>query len=112
MAPTLPGGIHTAGGNRGFEEAGYADGGHQSGARLVEDLARMIVLHNRTEDQTAGNEIPELAQALDAPLGRIAGNDRGIDGADGNAGDPLGCKPGLAKAAYAPPWYAPKAPPP
>ncbi len=32
---------------------------------------------------------PEGFQLLDAVLGRIAGDDRGIDGADGNPGDPV-----------------------
>src|SRR5579871_1351963 len=36
-----------------------------------------------------GNPLPEIPEALDAPLRRIAGDDRGIDRADGDSGDPV-----------------------
>jgi hypothetical protein len=41
--------------------------------------------------------VPELAQLVDAMLGRVAGDQRGIDGADGNARDPVRLQTGFAE---------------
>jgi hypothetical protein len=38
----------------------------------------------------AGHELPEFPQLSDAGLRRIAGDDGGVDGADRDAGDPIG----------------------
>jgi hypothetical protein len=41
--------------------------------------------------------LPERTQFVDARLRRIAGNQRTVDGADRNAGDPVGTKIGLGQ---------------
>src|SRR5262249_10438572 len=40
---------------------------------------------------------PKLAQRVDATLRRIAGNDRGIDGADRDSGNPIGMQISLGQ---------------
>ena len=44
------------------------------------------------------NPIPELVQPLRALLGRIAGDQGGIDGADRDAGNPFGFEPRFRQA--------------
>jgi hypothetical protein len=41
---------------------------------------------------------PEFSQAVNACIGRIAGNDRRVDRADGDAGDPVGVDVGLCQS--------------
>src|SRR5438034_59180 len=38
-------------------------------------------------------EVAEVDQLIDAPLRRVAGDQRPVDGADGDSGDPAGCDP-------------------
>jgi hypothetical protein len=58
-----------------LEESRNAADGRQRRARLVEDAARIVVVGKRPGEQAARDALPELAQALDAFLRRIAGDD-------------------------------------
>jgi hypothetical protein len=42
------------------------------------------------ERKIARHELPERAQTVDPRVGGVAGDDGGIDGADRDAGDPVG----------------------
>jgi len=60
---------------------------------------RHPLLERRVRQQGgAADGLPELGQACDALLWRVAGQDRGIDRADGNAGEPVGLDAGLVQA--------------
>src|SRR6185436_2495335 len=67
------------------------DPGGNAGERtpLVEDAAGEIAVEQRLAGDALGDQLPELAQALDPPLRRVAGNDGAIDRADRDAGDPV-----------------------
>src|SRR5262249_50365156 len=66
------------------------------GAHLVEKPAREITLQpevperaRRVEQRICGDLLPEAAQLGNALDRRVARNDGGVDGADGNTGDPI-----------------------
>lgn len=44
------------------------------------------------------DEVPELLEPVDAPLRRVAGDQRGVDGADRHAGDPVDLLVALVRA--------------
>ena len=46
-------------------------------------------------DGAVGDAVPEFAQALQPLLRPVAGDDGGIDGADGDAGHPVRLQPGF-----------------
>ena len=73
---------------RGIEAV---DPGGDAGERapLVEDAAGEIAVEQRLGGDAVGDQLPELAQALDPPLRRIAGNDGAVDRTDRDAGDPV-----------------------
>jgi hypothetical protein len=60
-------------------------------------VARSPIHEGRRCDGPGGHEVPELAQPVDPVLGRVAGDQRGIDGADRDAGDPVRLQLGLAE---------------
>ena len=67
------------------------DAGGDAGERapLVEDAAGEIAVEQRLAGDALGDQLPELAQPLDPPLRRIAGDDGAVDRTDGDAGDPV-----------------------
>ena len=71
------------------EEAGHAKGRDQGGAGFVEQRARAVARRHRIPGHRRRHHLPEFLQALDALLALIAGDDRGVDGADRDAGDPF-----------------------
>ena len=73
------------------EEAGHAEGRDQGRAGLVENRCAprspwTIGFHGTGDDTISQNSLSRV----DALVRRVAGDDRGIDGADRDAGDPFG----------------------
>src|SRR5580704_2326139 len=86
----------TAGKSR-REESRRPTGQSGEGAHLVQPQSHGIALCREqalTPIKTlfVGDALPERTQLVDAYLRRIAGDQRAIDGADRNAGDPIGMK--------------------
>ena len=73
-----------------LKEAAHARCNTCQRAPFVEDAARHIAFEQRLHRYAIGDQFPELAQPLGAPLGRIAGDQRAVDGADRYAGNPVG----------------------
>jgi hypothetical protein len=79
-------------------------------AHLVEDIARILVA--RIEKWVSGPiprcsrsyPCPEIAQPINTRLGRVARDDRGIDRADGNAGNPIGVDASFRQRLVHPAW--------
>ena len=71
------------------EEAGHTEGRDDRRTGLVEQRARTIALQDRRPRHRLGHHVPELLQPLDALVTLVAGDDRGVDGADRNTGDPF-----------------------
>ena len=71
------------------EEAGHAEGGDQGGAGLVEQRALAVAADDRIPRHRRRNHLPEFLQPLDALSRLVAGDDRGVDGADRDAGNPV-----------------------
>src|SRR5262249_8951109 len=66
------------------------------GTQLVESTARdisfgceLVSCSGPIEEKIGGNSFPECAQLCDALLGRVAGDNRGIDGTDRDASNPV-----------------------
>src|SRR6516165_12213768 len=85
------------------EEARRSGASNRERAHLICERARSLASSKEADDigvearGRGGDFLPELAQPVDAPLGRVAGDDGGVDGADRNADDPVGMKPGLGQ---------------
>ncbi len=71
------------------KETGDAEGGDQGGAGLVENRASAVGFDDRVPRHRCRHHLPEFLQARHAFVRLIAGDDRGIDGADRNPGDPF-----------------------
>jgi len=71
------------------EEARHAKGGDDRSTCLVEQRARAVAGHDRIPRHRLGHHVPEFLQPLDALFALIAGDDRGVDRADRDAGDPV-----------------------
>ncbi len=85
-----------------LEEAGCAHQHDAQGAPLVHDLVLHVVLdrearHVGDAEGRGRHRLPEGAQLLDPLLRRIAGDQRRIDGADRDAGDPVRVEIGLGQ---------------
>src|SRR5581483_26859 len=84
------------------EEARRSGVGNHSGAHLIDLCARSLAskeaayvgveAHGR-----GGDFLPELPQPVGASLGRIASDDRSVDGADRDADDPVGMEAGFGQ---------------
>ena len=70
------------------EEARHARQRCERGARLVKGTAGVVIVGERPAREPARYAVPEGAQALDASLRRVAGDDGRIDRADRDACDP------------------------
>jgi hypothetical protein len=61
---------------------------------LIDQLVLGVVVLDTTEkgyaEWRSGDRAPEFAQRIDATLRRIAGDDRRIDGANRDSGNPIG----------------------
>ncbi len=79
------------------EEAGHAEGRDQRGAGFVEQRARAVARGDRIPRHRRRHHLPEFLEAIDALVGLVAGDDRGIDGADRDARDPFRFEPGAAQ---------------
>ena len=79
------------------EEAGHAEGRDQRGAGRVEQLAAVVALADRLPRHRRGHHLPEFLEPLDARLRLVAGDDRGVDRADRDAGDPFRLEAGMAE---------------
>ena len=66
-------------------------------AGLVEHFARIVVVGEGPGGEAARHLFPERAQSLAATLGRIAGDDGRVDGADRDAGNPARHVAGLGQ---------------
>src|SRR4029079_17852480 len=73
-----------------LEEAAHARCNACQRAPLVEDAARHIAFEQWFHRYAIGDQFPELAQPLGAPLRRVAGDQRAVDGADRYARNPVG----------------------
>src|SRR6266404_1631623 len=71
------------------EKAGDAEGSDQGGAGLVEKRSAAVTLGDRIPGHRRGDQLPEFLEAPDPLFARIAGDDRGVDGADRDAGNPF-----------------------
>ena len=80
-----------------LEEARHAAHGGERGAGLVENAARIVVGAERPGEQATGDTLPEFAQSRCPTVGRVAGDDGRIDGADGDAGKPSRHVAGVAQ---------------
>jgi hypothetical protein len=89
--------------NTRTEEAGRAQSRDAKGPELVQRAVHGIVqmfdgrIIGRAEraERRLAHRLPEFAQLLDPFFGRIACDQGRIDGADGNAGHPVGMNIGL-----------------
>src|SRR6266851_7242806 len=71
------------------EKAGDAEGGDQGGAGLVEERTPAVALRDGIPGYWRRNHFPEFLETPDPLFARIAGDDRGVDGADRDAGNPF-----------------------
>ena len=74
------------------EETGNAEGGDQGRAGLIENRASAVARCDRVPWHRRRHHLPEFLQARHASFRIIAGDDRGVDGADRNPGDPFRLK--------------------
>src|SRR6266567_2411481 len=71
------------------EKPGNAEGRDQGGAGLVEERSPAVALRDGIPWHRRRDHLPEFLETLDPLFTRIAGDDRGVDGADRDAGDPF-----------------------
>jgi len=86
-----------------LEELRRAPQHRAHGAELVDLLALPVALDvDRREigdaERRLGHGLPEDAQTFDALLGRVAGDQGAVDGADRDAGHPVGMKIGFGQS--------------
>jgi hypothetical protein len=77
------------------KEAGHSEKQGMHCARLIDRSAEHPVDPVKAQDtagQCRADRFPEFAEPRNAPLRRVAGNERRVYGPDGNAGDPVGLK--------------------
>ena len=83
------------------EEGAYAFGQSGTRAHLVQPTPRGVTARawplTPVPTQTRRNAFPERAQLADTRFRRVASNQRPIDGADRDAGDPVGMKIGFGQ---------------
>ena len=72
-----------------LEEARDAEAGDVAGRPFVQPGARAILDREGQAREAGGERLPEFAEPGDAAARRVAGDDRGIDRADRDAGDPV-----------------------
>ena len=75
--------------NAGSKETGHTEGSDQCRAGLVEQGAPAVTLGDGIPRHRRRNHLPEFLQPLHPRFARVAGNDRGVDGADRDAGNPF-----------------------
>jgi hypothetical protein len=75
----------------------HAESQARQRACFVEKRAVMPVANERNAEHTRGDALPEAAQLLDTVFRPVAGDDRPVDGADRDAGDPTGGEAVLAQ---------------
>src|SRR5262249_10681787 len=97
-----------SGRNARIEESGSAASSNENRARFVENSPRIVVVGERPGEQAAGHPLPELAQAHNAPFGRVPGDDRAIDGPYRSACDPAGGLPAFPRGLRGAGLIAPK----
>ena len=71
------------------EETGNTERGDQGGAGLVEQGTPAVAFRDGIPGHRRRNHFPEFLETLDPLFARIAGDDRGVDGADRDAGNPF-----------------------
>src|SRR5258705_2585267 len=71
------------------KKAGDAEGGDQGGAGLVEEGTPAVAFRDGIPGYWRRNHFPEFLETPDPLFERIAGDDRGVDGADRDAGNPF-----------------------
>src|SRR5436309_4934268 len=71
------------------EKPGNAEGGDQGGAGLVEKRSPAVALGDGIPGHWRRDHLPEFLETLDPLFTRIAGDDRRVDRADRDAGDPF-----------------------
>ena len=71
------------------EETGHTRRRHPAGGPQMHRFAHMLAEPGCEAWQAAGRAVPERTQPLHPPPGRVPGNDRGVDRADRDAGDPV-----------------------
>ena len=79
------------------EEAGHAESRDQRGAGFVEHRSGAFARSDRIPGHRGRNHVPEFLQPVDAFVGVVAGDDRGVDGADRDAGNPFRLEAGTAQ---------------
>ena len=80
-----------------LEEAGLSHRHGEHGAGLIAQVAEHVAFQVRHPDLRPRHRAPECLQRRKPLLGRVAGDERRVDGADGDARDPVGVAFGLAK---------------
>ena len=71
------------------EKARHAEGGRRHRADAVEGESQRIEIRRRNNRNARRHAVPECDQALDPPLGRIAGQQGGVDRTDRNSRHPV-----------------------
>src|SRR6516164_7050103 len=79
------------------EEAGNPEGRDNCRTCLVENRAGAIPLAERLPGNRCRRHLPEFLEPVDTLFRTIAGNDRGVDGADRDSCDPFRLKTVMAK---------------
>jgi hypothetical protein len=65
--------------------------------QLVLDVVILDLPESGYAERRSRDRVPKLAQRINATLRRIAGDDRRIDGADRDSGNPIGMQIGLGQ---------------
>ena len=79
------------------EHAGLAEQRRGQGRYRVAAFAIDVAIGGIGPDGAVGDAVPEFAQRRQPPLRRIAGDQRGIDGADADTGHPFRLQPRLVE---------------
>ena len=80
-----------------LEEARLAHGHGHERARGIAHLPVDVTVGGVMPDLAVGDALPEFAQLAEPGCARVAGDDRGVDGAERNPGHPIGLDPVLVQ---------------
>ena len=81
----------------GLEESGLPQHRGHEGARMVAQHAEHVAVRRVGPDLAARDQLPELPQPVQPVFRLVAGDDRGVDGADRHPGEPGRLAAGLGE---------------
>ena len=82
----------------GLEEPGLPQHRGEHRRPRIPKLARVVAIRGDQPDVARGDRLPEIPQAFQSTLRRVAGDDRRIDATNGHAGNPVRLKSSLVQA--------------